>query len=60
MAAYTNNVLHSFVQLGFSSNVTLDTVALTNFVRLFNFCGRLYSLQSSGQTFEHPVLQQKL
>ncbi len=25
-------------------------VALTNFVKLFKFCGGLYSLQSSGQT----------
>ncbi len=58
MAAYTNSVLHRFVQWGFSSNVTLDTVALTIFVRLFNFCGGLYSIQSSGQTFERPVLQQ--
>ncbi len=47
-----------FMQLGFSSNVTLDMVALTNFVKLFNFCGRLYSLQSSGQTFERLVLRQ--
>jgi hypothetical protein len=31
-----------FMHLGFSSNVTLDMVALTNFVKLFNFCGRLY------------------
>ncbi len=30
------------VQLGFSSNVTSDTVTLTNFVKTFNFCGRLY------------------
>ncbi len=29
------------MQLGFSSNVTLDTVTLTNFVKDFNFCGRL-------------------
>ncbi len=33
----------NFVQLGFSSNVALDTVALTNFVKNFNFGGRLYS-----------------
>ncbi len=31
-----------FVQLGFSSIVTLDTVALTNFVKNFNFCGGLH------------------
>ncbi len=31
-----------FMQLGFSSNATSDTVALTNFVKNFNFCGRLY------------------
>jgi hypothetical protein len=30
------------VQLGFSSNVALDTVALTNFIKNFNFCGELY------------------
>jgi hypothetical protein len=30
------------MQLGFSSNVTLDTVTLTNFIKNFNFCGRLY------------------
>jgi hypothetical protein len=46
------------MQLGFSFNVTSDTVALTNFVNLFNFCGGLYSPQSSGQTFERPVLRQ--
>ncbi len=50
-----NNV---FVQLGFSSNVTSDTVTLTNFVKNLNFCGRLYSKQYSGQPFERPVLQQ--
>ena len=33
---------NSFVQLGFSSNVTSDTVTLINFVRNFNFCCRLY------------------
>jgi len=38
------------MQWGFSSNVTSDMVALTNFIMLFNFCGRLYSLQSSWQT----------
>jgi hypothetical protein len=31
-----------FVQLGFSSNVTSGTVALTNFIKNFNFCGGLY------------------
>ncbi len=31
-----------FVQLGISSNVTSDPVALTNFTKNFNFCGRLY------------------
>jgi hypothetical protein len=31
-----------FVQLGFSSNITLDTVTLTNFIKNFNFCGGLY------------------
>ncbi len=31
-----------FVQLGFSSNVTSDMVTLTNFIKNFNFCGRLY------------------
>ncbi len=30
------------MQLGFSSNITLDTVTLTNFVKNFNFCGGLY------------------
>ncbi len=30
------------MQLGFSSNNTSDMVALTNFVKNFNFCGRLY------------------
>jgi len=33
--------IHSFVLLGFSSNVTSDTVTLTNFVKNSNFCGRL-------------------
>jgi hypothetical protein len=32
----------TFVQLGFSSNITSDKVTLTNFVKNFNFCGRLY------------------
>jgi len=31
-----------FMQLGFSSNVTSETVTSTNFVKNFNFCGRLY------------------
>jgi len=35
-----NNI---FVQLFFSSNVTSDTVTLTNYVKNLNFCGRLYS-----------------
>ena len=30
------------MQLGFSSNVASDMVALTNFVKNFNFCGGLY------------------
>jgi hypothetical protein len=30
------------MQLGFSSNITSDMVTLTNFVRDFNFCCRLY------------------
>ncbi len=30
------------MQLDFSSNATSDTVALINFVKNFNFCGRLY------------------
>ncbi len=30
-----------FVQLGFSSNVISDMVDLTNFLKNFNFCGRL-------------------
>ncbi len=30
------------MQLGFSSNVTSDTVTLTNFIKSFNFCGGLY------------------
>ncbi len=55
----------------FLLNITLDTVALissdkdsnlsvaqANFVKNFNFCGGLFSQQSSGQTFEHSVLQQ--
>jgi hypothetical protein len=32
----------SFVQLGFSSNITFDMVTLTNFVKNFNLGGRLY------------------
>ncbi len=31
-----------FMQLGFSSNITSDPVTLTNFIKNFNFCGRLY------------------
>ncbi len=31
-----------FVQLGFSSNIASDMVALTNFIKNFNFCGVLY------------------
>jgi len=30
------------MQLGFSSNLTLDTVILTNVIKNFNVCGRLY------------------
>ncbi len=30
------------MQLGFSSNVILDRVTLTNFIKNFNFCGGLY------------------
>ncbi len=30
------------MELGFSSNVTSDMVTLTNIVKNFNFCGRLY------------------
>jgi hypothetical protein len=30
------------MQLGFSSNVPSDTVALTYFIKNFNFCSRLY------------------
>ncbi len=30
------------MQLGFSSNVTSDTVTLTNFIKDFNICVRLY------------------
>ncbi len=33
---------YSFMQLGFSSDVNSDTVALTNLVKNFNFCGGLY------------------
>jgi len=46
-----------FMQFWFSSNITLGMVALTTFVKVFKFCGRLYSLQSNGQIFEQPVLQ---
>jgi len=31
-----------FMQLGFSSNITSDMVILTNFVKNFNFCGRVF------------------
>jgi len=31
-----------FVELGFSLNVALNTVTLTNFIKDFNFCGGLY------------------
>ncbi len=31
------------MQLGLSSNVTSDTVVLTNFIKSFNFGGGLYS-----------------
>jgi hypothetical protein len=34
---------HIFMQLGFSSNTTSDMVALTNIVKNFKFCGRLFS-----------------
>jgi len=30
------------VQLGFSSNITSDMVILTNFIKNFNFCGRVF------------------
>jgi hypothetical protein len=30
------------MQVDFSSNVTSEMVTLTNFVKIFNFCGRLY------------------
>jgi hypothetical protein len=30
------------MQLGLSSNVTLDAVTLANFVKNFSFCGGLY------------------
>ncbi len=33
---------YSFVQLGFTSNVASDMIAMTNFVKNFNFSGRLY------------------
>ncbi len=36
-----NVILNIFMQLGFSSNIILDMVTLTNFVKSFNFCGRL-------------------
>ncbi len=45
---FTNFNLHflrqinTFVHLGFSSSITSDTVALTNFIKNFHFCGRLY------------------
>ncbi len=35
-------IVISFIKLGFSSNVTSDTVTFTNFVKNFNFCGGLY------------------
>ncbi len=41
VSKFVNKSLHILVQLGFSSNVTSDTVALTNFFKNFNFCGRL-------------------
>ncbi len=47
-----------FVQLGFSSNVTLDTVILTNFIKGVSFCGGLYFWHSSGQTFLYWVSEQ--
>ena len=30
------------MQLGFSSNIASDKVALTNFIKNFNFCGGTY------------------
>jgi hypothetical protein len=35
-------LINIFVQFGFSSNITSNMVALTDFVKNFNFCGRLY------------------
>ncbi len=42
MVSVDFNCFNIFVQLGFSSNITSDMVALTNFIKSFNFCGRLY------------------
>ncbi len=42
MSRFTSQNNTYYVQLGFSSNVTSDMVALTNFIKNFNFCGRLY------------------
>ncbi len=47
-----------FVLWGFSSKCHLRTVILTNFIKKFYFCVWLFSQQSSGQTFEPPVLCQ--
>ncbi len=42
------------MQLGFTSVTSLKTWqfswVLTNFIKNYNFCGRLFSQQSSGQT----------
>ncbi len=44
MVAFVDIILYelSFVPLCFSSNITLDSVTLTNFIKNLNFCGRLY------------------
>jgi hypothetical protein len=44
LVAFVDIILYEliFVQLCFSSNVTLDLVTLTNFIKNSNFCGRLY------------------
>jgi hypothetical protein len=44
------------MQWGFSSNVTLDTVTLTNFVKNFDLCGGLYF----DSLVAKPVLRQWL
>ncbi len=51
------NHQNTFVQLGFSSNITSDKVALTNFVKSFNFCGRLFFDSLVAQPFSVQSLE---